>query len=68
MKQKGRSLHRVDRGFPVMWRIINALYEELLPGLAGRDAEAGCCEVGRQRLQWPAHRAMRLDASATAKC
>jgi hypothetical protein len=27
-KQKGRSLHRVERGSRVMWRIINALYEE----------------------------------------
>ena len=27
-KQKGRSLHRVDRGFRVMWHIINAIYEE----------------------------------------
>lgn len=27
-KQKGPSLHRVDRGFQVMLRIINALYEE----------------------------------------
>jgi hypothetical protein len=27
-KQKRRSLHRVDRGFQVMLRIINALYEE----------------------------------------
>jgi len=27
-KQSGPSLHRVDRGFRVMWRIINDLYEE----------------------------------------
>ncbi|MGY3370209.1 hypothetical protein ACVWZL_007358 [Bradyrhizobium sp. GM2.4] len=27
-KQKGRSLHRVERGPRVMWIIINALYEE----------------------------------------
>lgn len=27
-KQKGRSLHQVERGPRVMWIIINALYEE----------------------------------------
>lgn len=27
-KQRGLSLHQVDRGFSVMWHIINAIYEE----------------------------------------
>jgi hypothetical protein len=28
LKQSGTSLNQVDRGFHVMWTIINALYEE----------------------------------------
>ena len=28
LKQRGPSLRWVDRGFLVMWRIINALYED----------------------------------------